>query len=190
MEADPTMNPTVLDLAHVRLDLRNGSHQYRHFDFRNNVQFVTDDEGEVLQSFTYNAYGVESLYDASTDTLSFAQGESLGGVVRLGSRLYDPNIGRFLSPDPIYQVLNQYSYAEGNPVEFWDPEGEQCTVTIYWRPRKTKWDKDVYEILIKCKSCGLGFESGSAIAGIAALRHRRRAKRRAQKTRKIDTALH
>jgi len=43
----------------------------------------------------------------------------------LGARMYDPAIGRFLSPDPILQVLNQYSYAFGNPVWFSDPDGTE-----------------------------------------------------------------
>jgi hypothetical protein len=32
-------------------------------------------------------------------------------------------VGRFLSPDPILQVVNQYGYALGNPVLYSDPDG-------------------------------------------------------------------
>ena len=41
----------------------------------------------------------------------------------LGFRIYDPAVGRFLSPDPMLQVVNQYAYASGNPVLFQDPDG-------------------------------------------------------------------
>jgi len=84
---------------------------------------VTDDTGAVVRSYTYRAFGLESAEGEAVDARTFAQGEELGDVIRLGVRLYDPEVGRFLSPDPIYQVLNQYSYAEGNPVELWDPDG-------------------------------------------------------------------
>jgi hypothetical protein len=36
-------------------------------------------------------------------------------------------VGRFLSPDPILQVENQYAYALGNPVLFQDPDGRQVS---------------------------------------------------------------
>ncbi len=41
----------------------------------------------------------------------------------LGARIYDPAVGRFLSPDPVLQLINPYTYTLGNPVWFSDPEG-------------------------------------------------------------------
>ena len=46
----------------------------------------------------------------------------------LNARYYDPGIGRFISPDPLYspaepQSLNPYSYATNNPVGKSDPSG-------------------------------------------------------------------
>jgi hypothetical protein len=38
-------------------------------------------------------------------------------------------VGRFLSPDPILQVVNQYAYALGNPVLFQDPDGRQVEIS-------------------------------------------------------------
>jgi uncharacterized protein RhaS with RHS repeats len=40
-----------------------------------------------------------------------------------GARYYDPNIGRFTSPDPSGQEQNPYLYAEGDPVNRIDPNG-------------------------------------------------------------------
>ncbi|MCU0975953.1 MAG: FG-GAP-like repeat-containing protein [Steroidobacteraceae bacterium] len=51
------------------------------------------------------------------------------GLVHMGGRVYDPVIGRFLSPDPIVQApfwsqdLNRYSYAWNNPLSIVDPTG-------------------------------------------------------------------
>ncbi len=52
------------------------------------------------------------------------------GLINMNARLYDPVLGRFLSPDPIVQVsdftqsYNGYSYALNNPLSYKDPNGE------------------------------------------------------------------
>ncbi len=51
------------------------------------------------------------------------------GLIYLRSRFYHPDLGMFLSRDPVEGVLNRpmslngYSYAEGNPVNLTDPSG-------------------------------------------------------------------
>ena len=52
------------------------------------------------------------------------------GLINMNARLYDPVLGRFLSPDPIIQVpeftqsYNGYSYALNNPLSYKDLNGE------------------------------------------------------------------
>jgi RHS repeat-associated protein len=52
------------------------------------------------------------------------------GLINMNARLYDPLLGRFLSPDPYVvdagylQDFNRYSYARNNPLVYVDPEGE------------------------------------------------------------------
>jgi RHS repeat-associated protein len=54
----------------------------------------------------------------------------LFGLVKMNARLYDPMLGRFLSPDPYVQApdysqnFNRYSYALNNPLMYTDPSGE------------------------------------------------------------------
>ena len=42
------------------------------------------------------------------------------------ARIYDSENGRFLQPDPseFFDVTNPYTYAQHNPVDFIDPNGE------------------------------------------------------------------
>ncbi|MDY9918285.1 MULTISPECIES: RHS repeat-associated core domain-containing protein [Proteiniphilum] len=52
------------------------------------------------------------------------------GLVNMNARLYDPALGRFLSPDPYVQMpdftqnFNRYSYALNNPLMYVDEDGE------------------------------------------------------------------
>jgi RHS repeat-associated protein len=56
------------------------------------------------------------------------------GLVHMGGRVYDPLIGRFMSPDPVVhapewsQDLNRYAYAWNNPLSIVDPTGYTETV--------------------------------------------------------------
>ena len=49
----------------------------------------------------------------------------MGDLVLLGARVHDPQAGRFLSPDPIFQTVNQFAYTQANPVSFSDPGGTE-----------------------------------------------------------------
>ena len=50
-------------------------------------------------------------------------------LIHMNGRVYDPLLGRVLSPDPIVQSLdesqslNPYSYAWNNPLKYTDPSG-------------------------------------------------------------------
>ena len=52
------------------------------------------------------------------------------GLINMNARLYDPFLGRFLSPDPQVQApdygqnYNRYTYALNNPLKYTDPDGE------------------------------------------------------------------
>ncbi|QAY68790.1 RHS repeat-associated core domain-containing protein [Xylanimonas protaetiae] len=50
------------------------------------------------------------------------------GLTQVGARYYDPTLGVFVSVDPIMdlanpQQWNPYTYANNNPLAFWDPAG-------------------------------------------------------------------
>jgi RHS repeat-associated protein len=51
------------------------------------------------------------------------------GLVNMNGRVYDPDLGRFLSPDPNIQFVadlqsyNRYTYAANNPLKYTDPTG-------------------------------------------------------------------
>ena len=55
------------------------------------------------------------------------------GLIDMNGRFYDPQLGRFLSPDPYVQDItnpqnfNRYSYCLNNPLKYSDPSGEMFT---------------------------------------------------------------
>jgi RHS repeat-associated protein len=83
------------------------------------------------------------------------------GLINMNGRLYDPLLGRFLSPDNNVQMpdfsqnFNRYSYALNNPLVYVDPDGENPlafiigaiigaylggTATNDWQWNPGKWD--------------------------------------------------
>ncbi len=108
---------------------------YAHGDGRANREF-TGDNGAIVQSATYGTYGQTTTTASGapvtqTDDL-WNSGDNLPevGLVLLGPRAYDPNLGRFMQRDPISVALrassaNPYAFAFSNPVDFADPTGLQ-----------------------------------------------------------------
>jgi len=121
--------PLRISLGSVELDLF-GAHRYRHLDFRGNVKLVSDAEGRIVSHVRYAPYGADRVHGSADPEAGFAQGRGVGELVLLGARLHDPEAGRFLAPDPIFQLLNQYAYADGNPVWYWDPDGRSANTAV------------------------------------------------------------
>jgi RHS repeat-associated protein len=81
-------------------------------------------------------YGVRAQRPAQAAALDFVERgyDADLGTVRFGVRDYDPKLGQFWSPDPLFLEAiekcaespvecNLYGYAKGNPVSWTDPSG-------------------------------------------------------------------
>jgi RHS repeat-associated protein len=124
--AAPGQPPHRMSVGNIVIDLQTGRERYRHQDHRGNVLWVTDERGEMVAQYGYTPYGLHQTFGDDTDPVRFAGGVQLDeDLVLLESRVYDAAAARFLSPDPIYQVFNQFAYAQGNPIAFSDPSGLQ-----------------------------------------------------------------
>ncbi|APV38890.1 type IV secretion protein Rhs [Pseudomonas frederiksbergensis] len=104
---------------------------YYQLDHLGTPQELTDYSGDIVWSATYNAYG-------QVTRLAFGGGEQLEQPLRFQGqyfdaesglhynrhRYYDPEVGRYLTPDPIKLAggLNQYQYTP-NPTGWVDPLG-------------------------------------------------------------------
>jgi RHS repeat-associated protein len=135
VELDPvTQQLGWLHLTHVSLPFRGDERRYVHLDPSGNVGFVTDEQGGITSQRRYHPFGLDRVYGSEglggAISQGFVGGAELAGdgiatgLVLLGARVLDSDTGRFLSPDPELQLLNQYTYALGNPVQYWDPDGQ------------------------------------------------------------------
>jgi RHS repeat-associated protein len=112
-----------LDLGVASVDFDAAGRSYRHFDFRHNVSFVSDESGAIVSHYQYSAYGLDTVFGSDEDAVRFVGRQQIGELMWLGARIYDPIVGRFLSPDPVFSLINQFTYTLGNPIRYWDPDG-------------------------------------------------------------------
>lgn len=90
-----------------------------------------DDSGNVLETFDYYPFGLLMPKRSSTtgNTLEKFTGKERDEAIGLdyfGARYLDPALGRWLSVDPLakrYPEWSPYSYALGNPINVFDPDG-------------------------------------------------------------------
>jgi len=114
---------------------------YVHPDHLGSLTVITDAAGNIKQQSRFDAWGQrEFVY--KDPTLVFDRGftghEHLDefGLINMNARLYDPMLGRFLSPDPYVpnpnygQDYNRYTYARNNPLIYTDPDGEWIHLVI------------------------------------------------------------
>ena len=111
---------------------------------------ITNSAGSVVESTTYYPYGqTRSGGITSTDRAFTGQRLDSTGLYYYGARYYDPNIGRFVSPDTIVQnyrrpaSFNRYAYAFDNPLKYTDPSGHVNVSDVGgggWRTPST-WDR-------------------------------------------------
>ena len=122
--------------------------EYVHRDHLGSVEAVTNEAGAELVVLGHDPYGERRKNDwtarltrAEIETLLGAHGERVSrgftkhehldrtGLIHMNGRVYDPRLGRFLSPDPIVgdptssQSWNLYSYVGNNPLSYVDPTG-------------------------------------------------------------------
>lgn len=96
-------------------------------------------DGAQVFSASYDAWGKQNV---TMNKIGFIRGycghEMLNDyqIINMNGRLYDPVLGRFLSPDNFVQTpdfsqnYNRYSYCLNNPLKYTDPSGEFWNLII------------------------------------------------------------
>ena len=105
-----------------------------HYDYRGSTVALTNLQGSVTDTFTYDTYGKLTTRTGTTATPFLYNGRDgvmsdENGLVYMRARYYSPTFKRFINADVVAGsitnsiTLNRYAYANGNPVSNVDPFG-------------------------------------------------------------------
>ena len=151
------------------------AYHYLHRDYLGSILAITDSSGTLREQRHFGAWGTadrfvnnrnetEFGYESSLINRGFTGHEHFFGVnlIHMNGRMYDPKLGRFLSPDNYVQdpyntqSFNRYGYVWNNPLSYNDPSGEIIVTAIIigalvgayvggaqangsWNPLKWNW---------------------------------------------------
>ncbi|MCK1383311.1 RHS repeat-associated core domain-containing protein [Bradyrhizobium sp. 21] len=114
--------------------------RYFHTDQLGSISVITNENALVVERLSYDAWGKRRNPNGTDDTTGSISSQStrgftgeeqlsIGGLVHLNGRVYDPLLARFTSADPTVtdpmnmQGWNRYSYVGNDPLAFTDPNG-------------------------------------------------------------------
>lgn len=165
--------------------VKKGSASTLYHLLRDNIGSIThivDENNNVVQEISYDAWGrmrnpaTHELYKIGEEPeLLLGRGYTghehlqMFGIINMNARLYDPVLGRFLSPDPyvqntdMSQNFNRYSYCMNSPLMYVDKNGEWIWLigglvggVINWATHGCQFNSE-----------GLAYFGVGALAGIA-----------------------
>lgn len=179
--ATPAFDPKETDYLHgmgqTLARIENDVFTYLHPDHLGSPQAGTKGQGnplleigDVAWNEHYTPFGEALISNAANDNQGGFTGhikDKATGLNYMQARYYDPNIGRFLSPDPVTFLeksypgqFNRYAYTWNDPINANDPDGEFLNFVA-------KFAVDVaLEVAIQAAS-GQEINLGSAVKGAA-----------------------
>ena len=145
----PTQTPTRTPTPTITTTPPGGvaGIQHYHLNHLGSVSAITDGGGNVVEYVRYKPYGEARHYTSGGSLISAAgantcsddgychlftnyDSEPISGLQYAGARVYDPELGMFLTHDPARQFANPYTYTGWNPINLTDPSG----AFIWWIP--------------------------------------------------------
>lgn len=110
---------------------------YQITDNLGSILRIIDSDGNAVFDASYDAWGKQTLRKNEIGYNRGYTGHEMMpefGLVNMNGRLYDPLLGRFLSPDNYVQLpdnsqsYNRYSYCLNNPLKYIDPSGDYALI--------------------------------------------------------------
>jgi RHS repeat-associated protein len=128
----------------------NGTVRHFHLDHLGTPRAITGSGGALISQRSYFGFGREATSTAQADGVSlkftahqrdqFTGGNTTDYLDYMHARSYDPNLGRFLSVDPVLDIdkavrepqrWNRYSYVVNNPMRYVDPDGKDAVAAFF-----------------------------------------------------------
>ena len=113
------------------LEFADGDQRYPLSDLIGTARRLVDESGTATDAYSLDAFGRYMDGWTNQTPSPYRFGGAWGyttdtpgsGLLQLGARFYWPEVGRFVSQDPIGDGVNWYAYADDNPLTGIDPEG-------------------------------------------------------------------
>jgi len=103
---------------------------YYHYNFVGNTVAMTDATESIVNKYAYTPFGrltgaQETVPNPFRYVGQFGVIDDGNGLLYMRARYYDPEIGRFITKDPIWFAggVNLYRYVNNNPLNLVDPWG-------------------------------------------------------------------
>ncbi len=135
---------------------RKGKFYYYHADGLGSITALTDAKQKIVESYDYDSFGRLQRHGGkvkNTYTFTGREWDKEIGLYYYRARYYDPEVGRFVTPDPSHFIqprgtsipyllpflltrpieLNLYLYAKNNPANLTDPTGLSSKCCGGWR---------------------------------------------------------
>lgn len=130
----------------LTLEEKQAGDVFLHLDVRGSSLLATNADGKVLASLQFTSYGQIDIQSSSgvcnfTPVFAGMLYDADLSLYDAGARYFNPEIGIFISPDPLRESVDPYAYP-ADPVNYYDDRGEcgRCN----WRRRFSR-------------NCGRGF---------------------------------
>ena len=129
-----------------------GAASYFLADHLGSTNGLTDANGNLTSQAAYDSFGNQTGNIATRYGFTGRERDDFTGLMHYRARQYDPNLGRFISEDPIGFAggdVNLYAYVRNRPIDKTDPHGETEEGMIWrlqyhqdpaTRPHIAKWD--------------------------------------------------
>ncbi|MBS0626440.1 MAG: hypothetical protein JSS32_10360, partial [Verrucomicrobia bacterium] len=126
-------NPNNPEAPSIALEIRKETYVPL-YDLQGNITCLLDHQRrKVVETYRYSAFGEEkinnergrSISDSSVGNPWRYRGKRIDkevGLLYFGYRYYDPEVGRWICPDPLGPIdgPNLYAYARNNPMKYLD----------------------------------------------------------------------
>lgn len=106
--------------------------------------------GQAVECYRYSAYGLETILNGEGEPqevskvgnpwrFSSKRLDSESGLIAFGKRYYDPQIGRWTTPDPLFffDCPNRYAFVQNNPTNAYDLYGLFSISSIWSQTQET-----------------------------------------------------
>ncbi len=122
----------IYGVERLSFDYENGCSGYYLYDPRGSVTGITNEQGRLVRSYRYDAFGNLTFGEPRYDNEYTYNGESYNPNIEsqyLRARYYDVVNGNFLTEDSYLGnineplTLNRYNYCISNPLMYTDPSG-------------------------------------------------------------------